>query len=77
MKVNEFIDECTKQDKRAIFDIQMQINESGKHKNKNFVQRECWKEAVAIFAKDKNIDLDWSDFPDMSVKQYEVQNISF
>lgn len=68
MKISEFINECTKQEKRTIFDIQMQINESGKHKDKDFIQRECWKEAVVIFAKEKNVDLDWSDFPEMNVK---------
>jgi len=56
----EFIDSLTSAEKRQIVKLQFEIIATGKHKDKDFRQRECWIDSVKILAKEKNMELDWT-----------------
>lgn len=57
MYIQEFLFELTKEQKRRLYDIQQEIFDSGKYKDKDFVQKECWNEAVQILAKEMNVEI--------------------
>ena len=60
MSPKEFYDNLTKAEKNIIVGNQMELCYSGKHKGADFVQRECWIEAVGDFANKVGVEIDWS-----------------
>jgi len=56
MTIKEWLQELTKEEKAKLFALQQEIFNSGKHKDKDFVQKECWNEAVSILTKNINIE---------------------
>lgn len=57
MLLKDFLFELSKEQKRRLHTIQQEIFDSGKYKDKDFVQKECWNEAVQILAKEINVEL--------------------
>lgn len=52
MEEKQFKENLSSVQKRRLHDLQQEIFDSGKHKDKDFVQKECYNEAIKLLAKE-------------------------